>query len=310
MSAVSPAEARRATLWGASTVLSWATLALFTQWAGPVPPFLLTALCFGLAGGLALLVFLLRGEKRALAEAFRQPPAGWLLGVGGLFGYHLCYFIAQQNAPAANAGLISYLWPLLIVILAGWLLPGERLRGIHLVGGVCGFLGAALLVGPNGFDWSGEYTSGYLVALLAAFIWSGYSVASRLLSRIPTTAVAWNCLGAALLALACHLAWEPRGWPEGANLWAILALGLGPVGSAFFTWDLGMKRGHVRLLGLLSYATPLCSTLVLIAAGLAAPSPSLLLAALLICGGALIGSGMLGGRKDRRSPTAAQSSRG
>ncbi|GEK46892.1 DMT family transporter [Bisbaumannia pacifica] len=296
MSAVSPAEARRATLWGATTILSWATLALLTQWAGPVPPFLLTALCFGLAGGLALLVFLIRGEGAALGEALRQPPAGWLLGVGGLFGYHLCYFVAQQNAPAANAGLISYLWPLLIVIFAGWLLPGERLRGIHLLGGGCGFLGAALLVGPDGLDWAGEYTPGYLAAFAAAFIWSGYSVASRLLARIPTTAVAWNCLGAALLALLCHLAWEPRGWPEGANLWAILVLGLGPVGSAFFTWDLGMKRGQVRLLGLLSYATPLLSTLILIAAGLAAPAPTLLIAALLICGGALIGSGRLGRR--------------
>ncbi|MDR5861206.1 DMT family transporter [Halomonas eurihalina] len=296
MSAASTAETHRATLWGASTVLNWATLALFTQWAGPVPPFLLTALCFGLAGGLALLVFLARGDGPSLAEAFRQPPAGWLLGVGGLFGYHLCYFIAQQNAPAANAGLISYLWPLLIVILAGLVLPGERLKAIHLLGGICGFLGAALLVGPDGLDWAGEYTPGYLAALLAAFIWSGYSVASRLLARIPTTAVAWNCLGAAALALACHLAWEPVGWPEGANLWAILALGLGPVGSAFFTWDLGMKRGRVRMLGLLSYATPLFSTLVLIAAGLATASPTLLLAALLICGGALIGSGALGRR--------------
>ncbi|WP_275288401.1 aromatic amino acid exporter YddG [Halomonas elongata] len=306
MSAESTAEAHRATLWGASTVLNWATLALFTQWAGPVPPFLLTALCFGLAGGLALLVFLARGDGPALAEAFRQPPAGWLLGVGGLFGYHLCYFIAQQNAPAANAGLISYLWPLLIVILAGLLLPGERLRGIHLLGGICGFLGAALLVGPDGLDWAGEYTPGYLAALLAAFIWSGYSVVSRLLARIPTTAVAWNCLGAAVLALACHLAWEPLGWPEGANLWAILALGLGPVGSAFFTWDLGMKRGQVRLLGLLSYATPLFSTLVLIAAGLATANPTLLLAAVLICGGALIGSGMLGSRRSGRSSEASR----
>ncbi|ATJ82527.1 DMT family transporter [Halomonas beimenensis] len=293
MSVPSRRQSRHATLWGATTVLNWATLALFTQWAGPVPPFLLTALCFGLAGGLAMLAFLARGDGPALGAAFRQPPAGWALGIGGLFGYHLCYFIAQQNAPPANAGLISYLWPLLIVILAGLVLPGERLRGVHLLGGACGFLGAGLLVGPEGFDWAGEYTLGYLAALTAALIWSGYSVASRLLARIPTTAVAWNCLGAAVLALACHLAWEPIGWPDGANPWAILALGLGPVGSAFFTWDLGMKRGRVRLLGLLAYATPLCSTLVLVAAGLAEPSPSLWLAALLICGGALVGSGSL-----------------
>ncbi|MCW4153381.1 hypothetical protein OM427_28120 [Halomonas sp. 18H] len=72
-----------------------------------------------------------------------------------------------------------------------------------------------------------------------------------------------------------------------------------------FTWDIGMKRGRVRLLGLLFYATPLCSILVLIAFDLATPSPSLLVAALLICGGALIGSGMLGGPVSQRRKTAA-----
>lgn len=283
------AEVRRATAWGASTVLSWATLALFTQWAGPVPPFLLTALCFGLAAILAMLVFTLSGQFRELAAAARQPAAGWLLGIGGLFGYHLFYFIAQQNAPAASAGLISYLWPLLIVIMAG-LLPGERLRPVHLLGGGCGFLATVLLVGPDGLDWDGGYAFGYLAALVASLIWSSYSVLSRLLARIPTAAVTWNCLGAALLALVCHLLWEPSGWPEEANIWAVVALGLGPVGSAFFTWDLGMKRGHVRMLGLLAYATPLLSTVILVLAGLAEPSPQLAVAAILIAGGALIGS--------------------
>jgi len=37
----------------------------------------------------------------------------------------------------------------------------------------------------------------------------------------------------------------------------VVALGLGPVGLAFFTWDVGMKRGDIQMLGTLSYAAPL-----------------------------------------------------
>ena len=38
------------------------------------------------------------------------------------------------------------------------------------------------------------------------------------------------------------------------------ALGLGPVGAAFFLWDIGMKKGDLRFLGVASYATPMIST--------------------------------------------------
>ena len=69
---------------------------------------------------------------------------------------------------------------------------------------------------------------------------------------------------------------------------ATAALGLGPVGLAFYLWDIGVKRGDIQLLGTASYAAPLMSTLLLIAAGFARPSAALLLAALLITGGALV----------------------
>jgi drug/metabolite transporter (DMT)-like permease len=69
---------------------------------------------------------------------------------------------------------------------------------------------------------------------------------------------------------------------------AIVALGIGPVGLAFYAWDIGMKRGDIRLLGAASYATPLLSTLLLVAVGYAQPTASLGLAALLIAGGGLL----------------------
>ena len=112
---------------------------------------------------------------------------------------------------------------------------------------------------------------------------------SRKLKAVPTAAVAGFCLATALLAAAIYLAFEVTIWPDSPGPWlAIAALGVGPVGAAFYAWDIGMKRGDIRVLGAASYATPLMSTAFLILAGYAKPSTNLAIAAVLIAGGGLI----------------------
>ena len=220
------------------------------------------------------------------------PPSVWLLGVGGLFGYHAFYFSALRLAPPAEAGLISYLWPLLIVLMSA-LLPGEKLRLAHIGGALFGFSGVVLLIGgrAGGFTFDPAYTTGYLLALCCAFIWSGYSVLSRRFSAVPTDAVAAFCLVTAALSFLAHALLETTIWPGGLTQWlAVLGLGLGPVGAAFYVWDHGVKHGDIRLLGVASYAAPVLSTLILILAGFAEPTLSLAAATALIVTGALLAS--------------------
>jgi drug/metabolite transporter (DMT)-like permease len=82
---------------------------------------------------------------------------------------------------------------------------------------------------------------------------------------------------------------EDTVWPETPLQWlAVIGLGIGPVGAAFYAWDVGMKRGDIRVLGAASYATPLLSTAFLILAGFAKPSASIALAAIFIAGGGLV----------------------
>lgn len=266
-------------------ILLWGLLALLTTQTEGVPPFLLTALTFAIAGVIGLVLLALSGRLHRLV----QPWPAWLLGVGGLFGYHAVYFAALKSAPPAEASLIAYLWPLLIVLFSG-LLPGEKLHRRHILGALAGFCGVVLLalskgnLGSGGLPWLG-----YGLALACAFIWSIYSVLSRRLAAIPTEAVVGFCLATALLAASVHLWLEPPSWPQGAERWAaIIALGLGPVGAAFFFWDIGMKRGDIRFLGVASYAAPVISTLALIATGRAEAGFALLIACALIVGGALI----------------------
>lgn len=277
-----------ATLIGFGAVLLWSLLALLTVAAGAVPPFQLTAVCFALAGMLGL-VWIARGGRAGLNALSGLAPSVWLLGVGGLFGYHFFYFTALRLAPPAQASLIAYLWPLMIVLFSG-LLPGERLRSAHVVGALIAFAGAGLVVAGTGVRGiAAAHLPGYLAATACALIWSGYSVLSRRFASVPTEAVAVFCLVTAVLAGLAHLALETTVWPAGALGWAALAgLGAGPVGLAFYLWDIGVKRGDIQLLGTAAYAAPLLSTLVLVVAGVAQPTPALILAALLIAGGALV----------------------
>jgi drug/metabolite transporter (DMT)-like permease len=267
----------------------WATLALLTTLSGQVPPLQLTALAFTVAFLIGLVFWVKDGKKLSFYTTL--PWRIWLLGIGGLFGYHFFYFVALQNAPPVEASLIAYLWPLLIVLLSSCL-PGERLRWFHGVGALTGFAGAALLItNGQGFSFHWDYRLGYLAALVCALTWSSYSVLSRRFGAIPTSAVGGFCGVTAVLAWLCHFLLEATVWPVGTQWLAVLGLGLGPVGLAFFTWDYGVKHGNLKTLGVLSYMAPLLSTLLLIATGFASPSWSLLLASGLIVGGAFLASG-------------------
>lgn len=278
--------ATRATVLGFSAILMWSLLALLTAASGRMPPFQLAAMTFLIGGLIGAATWIVRPAGVA---ALWQRPEVWALGLFGLFGYHALYFMALRLAPPAESGLINYLWPLLIVLFSSFL-PGERLRAHHVIGAVLGFVGTIVLIaGRAQLGLVADYIPGYAAAFVAAFVWAIYSVLSRRFASVPTDAVAGFCLVTAILAALCHLAFETTVWPSHATEWlAVLGLGLGPVGAAFYVWDVGMKRGDIRVLGAASYAAPVLSTIFLVLAGYAEPTLSLVVAAVLIAGGGLI----------------------
>jgi drug/metabolite transporter (DMT)-like permease len=277
---------RTATLIGLTAILMWSLLAVLTVATGKIPAFQLAAMTFAIGALVGPLTWIGRPDA---VGALRQRPAAWIVGVGGLFGYHALYFLALRFAPPAEAGLLNYLWPLLIVVFSS-LLPGERLAPHHIAGAGLGLAGTVLLfAGNGGSDFAPGQVPGLIAAFVAAFVWAAYSVMSRKLKSVPTDAVAGFCLATALLAAIVHGIVEVTIWPDTPAQWlAIIALGVGPVGAAFYAWDIGMKRGDIRVLGAASYATPLLSTAFLILAGFAKPSANIAIAAVLIAGGGLI----------------------
>lgn len=275
----------RATLIGFTAILMWSFLALMTAASGTMPPFQLSAITFAIGSLPGIVTFAMKPER---IRQLRQPAKVWATGVIGLFGYHFLYFTALRNAPAVEAGLIAYLWPLLIVVGSA-LLPGERLRWYHVVGALAGLSGTVLIVAKNGIDFDPAYGFGYLAAFACAFTWSGYSLLTRRFEAVSTDVVTGFCLATSILSALCHLALETTVWPESASQWAaVVGLGLFPVGLAFYAWDHGVKNGDIQILGASSYAAPLLSTLILTLFGFAEPSLRIAIACVLITGGAIL----------------------
>ncbi|MGB5917792.1 DMT family transporter [Arcobacter sp.] len=273
---------------GLLTIFLWSTLALFTVYSGNIPPFELLSISFFIASLIGVLM--LKKQKRSFASLKTVPLKAYIIGVSGLFGYHFFYFLAIKNAPAVEANLLNYLWPLLIVLFSA-LLPNEKLKWFHIVGTILALIGAFLLVLKDGsLEFDSKYTLGYLFALAAALIWSSYSVISKTLTHVPTFAVTGFCIITAILSFIAHLIFEHTITPSITELLAAIMLGLGPVGGAFYLWDFALKNGDIKILGSLAYLAPLLSTLILVLVGVSQMTTSIALACLFIVLGSIISS--------------------
>lgn len=282
-----------ANLLALATIALWASLAALGTALAHVPPFLLTGL--GLLAGSVIALPLVRFDLRRLAVT----PRALALGVYGLFGYHFLLFTALQLAPPVEANLVNYLWPLGIVMMAPLLLPGVRLTAAHVLAALVGLAGAAIAIlgrgGAGGAAGAQPLAAlGFAAAAGGAFVWSSYSLLGKRLAgtrhAYPTAAIGTFGLVSGLLSLICHALLEPAVALSARDLALIAALGLGPLGGAFFLWDAALKRGDARQIGVLSYLTPLLSTLILLWSTGRPLSGNIALATALILGAAVVGT--------------------
>jgi drug/metabolite transporter (DMT)-like permease len=271
-----------ANLYALGAIALWASLAALGVSLAHVPPFLLTGL--GLLVGSLIALPLSRFDWRR----WRVPASTLALGVYGLFGFHFLLFIALRHAPPVQANLVNYLWPLGIVVLAPLFLPGVRLAPRHIAAALVGFAGAALAILGASRGTEATWAWGYLPALGSAFIWASYSLLTKRVAAFPTAAIGSFAAVSGALSLLCHALLEPTVALSLRDIALIAALGLGPLGGAFFLWDAALKRGDARQIGVLSFLTPLLSTLTLLALRGERPSLSVLLAAAMIVGAAVV----------------------
>lgn len=265
---------------GLGAIVLWASLALSSAKLAHLPSFLILSVAF-LLGGLPVLFY---GKK-----AF---PSRWALAVGvaGYYGYHFLLFTALRLAPPVEANLINYLWPMLMVLLTPLFFRSAKLTVYHFAGAGLALAGCLLLLQGS---TEGNYPSatwGYVCAVLAAFAWPIYSLTKKKIGDSSLPSIAGVCLTTGLLCLPTHWLTEPA-TSIALNDWPLLLwLGVGPFGLAFFLWDWSVHHGDPRVIGALSYLTPVLSTLAMVVFLGIHPPLSTWCALGLILGGAILGS--------------------
>ena len=284
----------KADLFSLGAIFLWASLASLATLLSNVPPFLLTGI------GLIIGALVSLPALRSGITPWKIPVKTLLIGVYGLFGYHFMLFLALQTAPAVEANLVNYLWPLLIVLLSPIFTKSLSLNFRFVLAALSGFAGAVLAItsGGSGFGFS-SIEVGYFFALAAAVIWATYSLATTKVPRFPTPAIGLFALVSGVLAIGAHFLFEPAASISTADWLLLLVLGVGPLGGAFYLWDAALKIGDPRRIGLLAFLTPLLSTALLVVVSGNSLSWQLLVATGLIVGGALLGPRSTSGSKNK-----------
>jgi len=272
----------RASWLALGAIALWATLAPVGVRLSHLPPFL-TAGCALLIGSLVALPW--SGFQWRLAIVPAQTLA---LGIYGLFGYHFLLFLAFRTAPAVQANLVNYLWPLLIVVLAPLFNPHCRLQLRQVLAALAGFSGAVLVM-TNGQAIDADFNLGYLAALASAFIWATYSLMTQRVAAFHTAAIGYFGFVSGIFALLCHFLLETPAALSMSDAGLLTWMGIGPLGVAFYLWDAALKHGNAQQIGLLSFLTPLGSTLLLLIDRQEALTSLVACAGVLIVGGAWLG---------------------
>lgn len=248
-------QGKEAALIGFVAILFWGSLATFSNLLLHIPPFYTLGFSFILGGLPALL------KPKEIFPSIKI----FLVGVLGFFGYHFFLFYSFRYAPAVEANLINYMWPILLVLLTPVFFREEKLRFYHYLGGALAFGGCALLVlGNERESLAQDAWLGYLLAFGAALTWPLYTLTKKKLPPTSPRAIGGFCLGAGLLCLLTHFWIEPRVVLQTRDAIFILIMGLGPFGLSFYCWDYAGKMGNTKVMGALAYLTPVISILGLI----------------------------------------------
>lgn len=265
--------------WGANFVL-----------AGPVlhdlPPLWAAALRFVVAAVLMFALAAWRGE--ALRGLVRTHARAYvLLGVFGILGFNLLFFIAMQSTSAANGALIMATNPLVTTLVAAAIL-GERTTRKQWLGLPLAFAGVLIVItgGHLARLATLQFVPGDLLMLGANVAWALYIVMSR--RFLPTgSAVAHVTLvmaaGAVMLVFAALVSGEVPAVPGVKASLALAVMAVGGTVLAFVFWNIGIQRLGASRTALFLNLVPVFAMLVGAVGGVL-PSHAQLFGAVLVLG--------------------------
>ena len=184
----------------------------------------------------------------------------------GIIGNTLPFFLITWGLkfiPSGISGLLMGTIPILILLLAHFFLPGERLNRFRILGFVSGFAGLLVIIDPSNLaklGIAGDALWGELAVVLACFCYAVHSIsAKRLGFDRPLAQASGVLIGGAVGAVVLALILAPQGFAEAEPraLWAALGLGLLPTGLATVIMYKLMERTSPTMVAQSNYLVPI-----------------------------------------------------
>lgn len=275
----SGATRRKAGLTGAA--LSWATLILLVVIWGSAFAALRIAVttidpvwtiagrlgCAAAVLALALGGSMLRDRVRAVpveTASFAHIAPLALVGVAFTAAPFLLYAIAAKTTGSAVLAICNGATPFVTALAAHFCLK-DRLTTRRLAGVGMGFLGLAVLVGPEaGKGFEGSSLFGILIAIVGAGLYAGGNVVTRMAPRLsPLLSSFIIVVSGAAAALACALSLAPLPTSaSAASIAAVAYLGVLPTGVAMVLYVWLIQRAGAVFVSFSTYLSPLWATLI------------------------------------------------
>jgi drug/metabolite transporter (DMT)-like permease len=278
---------RRAVAAAGVTVVLWASAFVGIRAAAPYYSPGSLALGRLLAGSATLLLVL--GLRRGGLPSRGAWPG---IVVSGLLWFGL-YMVAlnwgEREVDAGTAAMVVNVGPIVMALLAGWLLhegfPPRLLAGLAVAGA------GAVLVGVSTSDGGGASLLGVLLCLAAAVSYAAGVVGQKPALRHGTAlqVTTFGCVigTAACLPFAGQLAGEVSRAPAHITL-TVIYLGVFPTALAFTTWAYALARTTAGRMGSTTYIVPV---IVIVFSALLlheVPAPLAVLGGLLCLGGVAV----------------------
>lgn len=214
---------------------------------------------------LTIVVGVVRARRRvrhAVAGSTSTLPRGRLLALVAVWGiawfgaYNLTLNAAEQLIDAGTAALLVNIAPMLIAVLAGFLL-GEGFPRRLMAGMGIAFLGVAVIAASTS---TGKFDpAGVALGIASAVLYAGAAtLQKRLLPRVDALTMTWlGCLAGTLACLPFlpALVREAATAPSSSIL-AVVYLGIFPTAIAFLTWGYALSRSTAGRTAASTYAVP------------------------------------------------------
>jgi drug/metabolite transporter (DMT)-like permease len=251
-----------ALVYASITILLWATVAAVAKLS--LKSITWIQLLFYVSLFSTLTLFLLLLFSKSVSELFALEISDFIthffpVGVLGTFLYMAFYFGALDNAPAAEALIISWLSPFFIFIFSIWLL-NERLSFRGLFSLCMGFIGAVIVITKGHvlkFDLVSPY--GDVLAMGSAISWGLFSILSR--KRTHNALVGmflYSVSGFTAVTLFAFFTENLQAIPL-KDVIGISYIGIFPTAIAFTLWIKSIEIGNIRFIANLTYLTPFLS---------------------------------------------------